>query len=49
MTCRHVAQPIPHGVALQQSPTPLRQDRNVTAFLRTYDKTTKILSLTFVH
>ena len=40
---------IPRRVALQQSPTPLRQDCNDTAFLHNYDNIPKIFSLTNVH
>ena len=40
---------IPCRVALQQSPTPLRQDCNDTAFLHNYDNIPKIFSLTNVH
>ena len=40
---------IPCRVALQQSPTPLRQNCNITTSFLTSDMRTKIFSLTFVH
>jgi hypothetical protein len=45
MTCRHVAQPIPHGVAPQQSPATLRLRGKDSDLEQTPDTKPQILSL----
>ena len=47
MTCRHVAQPIPHGVAPQQSPATLRLRGKDSDLEQTPDTKPQIFSLQF--
>ncbi len=47
MTCRHVAQPIPHGVAAQQSPATLRLRGKDSDLEQMPDTKPQIFSLQF--